>query len=79
MGQCEFLEKCPFYNDRMVKENQLGTILKAKYCRGNKLLCARYKIATSLGKEYLNNMIFPYMNDRAEQLIAEVKNTTDKN
>ena len=48
MATCEKLPRCPFYQGQMSMESGLGSIYKKKYCEGNKLLCARYMIATTL-------------------------------
>ena len=73
MGVCEKLEKCPFYQGKMSMDSGLGSMYKKKYCEGDKTICARYIIATQLGPEYVNNNIYPNMNNVAEKLLAEHK------
>ena len=50
-----------------------GSIYKKKYCEGNKLLCARYMIATTLGPDYVINNIYPNMTEQAQKIIAQHK------
>ncbi len=73
MATCEKLQKCPFYQGQMSMESGLGAMYKQKYCEGDKMACARYKIATTLGPEFVNNKIYPNMNSLADQMIAENK------
>lgn len=68
---CEKLATCPFYNNKIVIETGIDTILKKKYCEGNKEKCARYLIFQKLGPEFVPNNLFPHMIDQAERLIAE--------
>ncbi len=73
MAQCEKLAKCPFYQGKMSMDSGLGAMYKQKYCEGDKTQCARYQIATTLGPDFVNNSIYPNMNDMAKKLIAENK------
>ena len=73
MATCEKLAKCPFYQGKMDINTGLGAMYKEKYCEGDKTICARYIIATQLGPEYVNNGIFPNMNDLAKDMIAKHK------
>ncbi len=73
MATCEKLEKCPFYQGKMDMDSGLGAIYRKKYCEGDKSTCARYKISTTLGPEFVTNSIFPNMNDLADKMIAENK------
>ncbi len=73
MATCEKLEKCPFYQGKMSMESGLGAMYKKKYCEGDKMQCARYMIATTLGPEHVTNHIYPNMRELAEKMIAENK------
>lgn len=53
----------------MIIETGVGKILKKKYCESNKGMCARYLVLCQLGPEYVDNTLFPYMMDRAHELI----------
>ncbi len=73
MAQCEKLMNCPFYQGKMNMEIGLGAMYKKKYCEGDKMSCARYQIATTLGPSFVTNSIYPNMNDLAKKMIAENK------
>lgn len=73
MDVCERLETCPFYQGKIVVENDLGTILKAQYCEKDKTKCARYFIYNELGAEYVDNLLFPHMMNKAQFILAENK------
>lgn len=73
MATCEKLAKCPFYQGKMDINSGLGAMYKQKYCEGDKNTCARYIIATQLGPDYVNNNIYPNMNDLADKMLAEHK------
>ena len=71
MAMCEKLLTCPFYNDKMDMEKGLGKIYKQNYCEGDKTKCARYIVATTLGKDFVPVSLYPNMNETAERIIAE--------
>ncbi len=73
MAECEKLAKCPFYQGKMDMESGLGAMYKKKYCEGDKTICARYQISTTVGPEFVNNSIYPNMNAQAEKIIAANK------
>ncbi|MBM7855606.1 hypothetical protein JOC37_002008 [Desulfohalotomaculum tongense] len=68
---CEYLKGCPFYNNKMDIESALGKMYKERYCLGDKNKCARYMIASKLGKQFVPADLFPNMHARAEQIIKE--------
>lgn len=79
MEPCEKLAGCDFYQGHMISTSGIGEMLKKRYCEaGNKANCARYQVCTQLGKEYLDNTLFPNMTDRAEEMIARYKNRVMK-
>ena len=73
MALCEKLQKCPFYQGKMDMDSGIGAMYKKKYCEGDKMQCARYIVATQLGAEYVNNSLYPNMNDKAEKILDEHK------
>ncbi len=73
MAQCEKLEKCPFYQGKMSMESGLGAMYKRKYCEGDKTACARYKVATTLGPDFVTNNLYPNMDDLAKKIIEQNK------
>ncbi len=73
MAKCEKLANCPFYQGKMSMETGLGAMYRQKYCEGDKTACARYKIATTLGPEFVTNNIYPNMDDLAKKIIEKNK------
>lgn len=71
--ECQFLSKCPFYNDKMDIESSIGKMYKKRYCLGDKNKCARYKVSTTLGKDLVPSSLYPNMHEKAEKLISEKK------
>ncbi|MGB4504915.1 MAG: hypothetical protein WBI44_08485 [Syntrophaceticus sp.] len=71
--QCENLQTCPFYKDKMDIESGLGKLYKRRYCEGDKTQCARYMILTKLGKEFVPVDLYPNMHERAEKIIEQHK------
>lgn len=68
---CENLKGCIFYNDKMDIESGLGKMYKQKYCEGDKTLCARYIVATKIGKQNVPTDLYPNMHDRAKKILEE--------
>ena len=72
MGECEFIEDCPFFNDLLAAEPAAVDQLKKKYCRTNNLNCARYMLVMSVGREHLPADLNPLEKERAYLIIAEL-------
>jgi hypothetical protein len=68
---CERFEGCAFYNDHLPIESGLAALYKKNYCEKDKTLCARYKVASVLGKERVPVDLYPNMAKRADKLIEE--------
>ena len=73
MATCEKLSKCLFYQGQMKMDSGIGAMYKKKYCEGDKSICARYMIATTVGPEFVTTSIYPNMADQAKKIIAQHK------
>jgi len=71
MAECEFIEKCPFFQGKLADKPVEVEELKEKYCKSNNLNCARYMIANALGKEHMPPDLYPHEKDVAYRVIAE--------
>jgi hypothetical protein len=71
MTECECLNGCPFFNDKMKDTSGLGAIYKKKYCRGDYSECARHMIFEKLGKPSVPVDLYPNMHDRAKIILLE--------
>ena len=69
--QCEKLKTCPFYNKEMPIDQGLGALYYKKYCEGDKSLCARYKVATTIGPQAVTINLYPNMMAQAEKIIED--------
>lgn len=69
--ECPSLKVCPFFNDKMKGMPSAAELLKDRYCRGSYVKCARYMVASKLGKEKVPADLFPGQTDRAKELIMK--------
>ncbi|HEY5959425.1 MAG TPA: hypothetical protein VIV60_22860 [Polyangiaceae bacterium] len=70
MGQCEALEGCPFFNDKMVNMPAVAAIVKQNYCLGDHSQCARRLVRDTLGAGSVPVDLYPDQLARARQLLT---------
>ncbi len=73
MADCEFLARCPFFNDRLPNMPATADYLKSYYCQREYEACARYKVAKVLSSAQVPIDLFPSDTDRVERLIGKKK------
>lgn len=71
MAECEFIIKCPFFNDELSGKTDEVDEMKEKYCKNNNLNCSRYMVVNSIGKEFMPPNLYPHEKQRAYLAIAE--------
>ena len=71
MGNCELLTKCPFFNDQLGNMPTASETMKKIYCRWNFAKCARYRVATVLGKKEVPPDLFPGDSHKADNLLIQ--------
>jgi hypothetical protein len=71
MSNCEFLDKCLFFNDKLEDMPKASDMMKKMYCRWNYTTCARYMVATALGKSAIPHDMFPGDNRRANEMLIQ--------
>lgn len=71
MPNCEMIEKCIFFNDKMANKPGTADMMKKNYCQGNWQECARYKVCKGLGRDKVPGDLFPSQGDRAKALIGQ--------
>ncbi len=74
--KCPNLERCPFFGDRLENMPATAELLKSEYCLGegkNYKECARYIVASTLGKEFVPPDLFPHQKERALEIIKANK------
>lgn len=70
MADCEKLEKCSFFKKFAHLPKTIAALVET-YCRGDKLKCARYAVA-SKGSQPPDDL-FPNEMERAEEIIADLE------
>lgn len=70
MAQCECLQGCPFFNDKMKDNDGLANIYKKKYCLTDNLACARFMVLKKKGKSAVPESLYPNMVDKAQKINA---------
>ena len=70
MADCELLEGCIFFNDKMADMPSTAEMFKNKYCRESNTECARYVVFKALGREKVPPDLFPNMKEKAQEVIA---------
>ena len=71
MPDCELLEGCLFFNDRMQSMPTVVELLKERLCRGEYTECARYMVYRKLGRPRVPPDLFPSDRDRAWRILKE--------
>ena len=69
MAECEFIDRCPFFRKIITTGGTLDKMYREQFCSGTYEMCARHKIASTLGKENVPVNLYPNMFDQAEALI----------
>ena len=70
MADCELLEKCIFFHDKMENMPAMAEMYKTQYCKDNNVDCARFMVFKALGREKVPKDLFPNMKDKAQEIIA---------
>jgi hypothetical protein len=73
MHECEFLVRCPFFNDQMKGMPSMAEHIKEHYCRGIFSDCARYRVVKALGPGTAPADLFPIQSARVEEIIDQSK------
>lgn len=71
MAQCELLEGCIFFNDKMKDMPGMSNILKEQYCKSGNSSCARYMVFQALGRPHVPPDLFPQQKERAKSIIEK--------
>ena len=71
MANCEMLQKCPFFNDKMSEMPDQADFFKDLYCKGDNEICARYLVLKALGRDAMPPDLFPNHEQRAKAIIEQ--------
>jgi hypothetical protein len=67
---CEIIETCIFFNDKMQDMPAMADIFKKNYCRGDNTECARYVVYAAIGRENVPQDLFPNQHARAKEILG---------
>ena len=70
MVDCECLNGCPFYNDKMGSKPATAEIYKKKFYLGDRANSARYFVFKALGKPGVPSSLYPKQMGRAKRVLA---------
>jgi len=70
MAECELLGSCIFFNDKMANMPTTAELMKNRFCRSNKLECARYMVYQQLGRPKVPPDLYPNEVERAKAIIS---------
>jgi hypothetical protein len=70
MADCDCLQGCIFFNDKMAEIPVTAERLKARYCKGDNTECARHMIAVAKGKSVVPTDLFPHDIERAKKILV---------
>ena len=69
MANCECLEGCIFFHDRMAQKPAMAEVYKQKYCLTDNSQCARHMVFRRLGKGTVPADLYPNQVERAAELL----------
>ena len=69
MANCEKLQACPFFTDKMANMPNTSKLMKQMYCFGDKMHCARYLVNRAGIVVPLD--LFPHDLERAQQMVKQ--------
>ena len=75
MPDCELLEKCPFFDDKLKNMPTASDMMKRVYCQWHYKECARYKVAIVLGRKKVPTDLFPSDKKVAEKILIKFNQT----
>jgi hypothetical protein len=70
MANCELLEKCIFFNDKMGNRPGMAEMYKKTFCRGDNSTCARHMVVEAMGRDKVPPNLFPNQADEAKMIIS---------
>jgi len=73
MADCASLNACPFFNDKMEQKAGMAELYKKRYCKGDNTNCARWMVASTVGKTFVPTTLYPNQTDIAKKIITERK------
>lgn len=69
MADCELIQGCIFFNNKMQNMPATAELLKNKYCKGAFTSCARHMVFKAMGRPKVPQDLFPQHTEKAEEII----------
>lgn len=69
--KCASLAGCPFFNDKMKGQPKQIDLYKGFYCLDNFERCARFMVASKLGKISVPGDLYPNDKVRAQKILKD--------
>lgn len=69
MAECELIQGCIFFNDKMQNMPATAEILKSKFCKDAYAICARYMVFKALGRPKVPVDLYPQQQEKAAKVI----------
>lgn len=73
MAECELIETCIFFNDKMANMPSMANMYKKRYCQEDNQACARFRVYVEVGRENVPKDLYPNEAERVDVIIAEVR------
>ena len=70
MANCELMETCIFFNDKMASMPATAEVFKKMYCRGDSSDCARMIVVKALGRQNVPADMMPSDVTKAKTMIG---------
>jgi len=71
MAQCEKIDKCPFFNDKMANMPTTTKLMKKQFCMADRDSCARYQVASK--GVIVPPDLYPAQTNRVMQILSAPK------
>jgi hypothetical protein len=71
MSECELINGCIFFNDKMANRPGTADLLKSIYCKGEPDNCARMIVVKALGRSKVPADLFPNQAALAVEIIKK--------
>lgn len=69
MADCELIQGCIFFNNKMQGMPATAELLKNRYCKGAFTTCARHMVFKAMGRPSVPPDLFPQQTEIAEEII----------
>lgn len=67
--QCELMQACIFFNDKMANMPSTAAAVKKQYCEKDFKNCARHMIVEAFGRGTVPENLFPNETEKAQAII----------